>query len=224
MEKEDFSQAIGRQVKDVYGRQLGKCIGFSVELDGSPRSIGVQAGPDFVEFPAAAVQSIEEEAVVVIPEWKIRSRSLGLDKGVFERRMSALNAMLRNGEISQRAYDEMTKGIAGMEQKQEQFIESLARRLKELDDLDGKIEMFLARVRLQGLSEELSEDAVRWTSDYCTAMKLMDGRERDEINEIMELVSKDSLPAELMRATEEADRLVQEAELQAQDEEGAPGQ
>ncbi len=236
MLREDFSKAIGKEVRDIYGRNLGRCIGFTVDLSGNLRTIGVELGTSFQEYPAdRLLAGREEDGIVTIPDWKADSRRVGMEKGVLEKRINALTKMLEAGEISQKVYDDMYKGLMTIRASHEQLSRDLVRRLDALEENDDKINTFLARVKLQGVSEEISEQAVKWTADFCVAMKSMNESERVGINEILDLVSEESAstPAiaspseglateELMEAHLTQAEPEQEEEIRSEEEEQRP--
>ncbi|MDA4123097.1 MAG: CdvA-like protein [Thaumarchaeota archaeon] len=193
MQFEDPASAIGKDVKDIYGRDLGRCIGYTVDLSGNLRTIGVELGTAFQEYPADRISlASDDEGIVTMPEWKADSRRVGMEKGILDKRLGALTKMLEAGEISQRVYDEMHKGLMAIRVTHEQLSRELVKRLDSLEDSDDTINAFLAKVKLQGVSEELTERAVKWTADFCVAMKSMNERERIDINEILDMVTAES--------------------------------
>lgn len=201
MHIEDPSSCIGRNVKDSYGRELGRCIGYNVDMAGNISSLGVETGSVFTEYPSDWVVSVKED-VVIMPEWKVDAKRFGLERGVFEKRVNALNEMLMKGEISQKVFDQMSGGLAAVRETHDSLSERLIRRLEELEEMDDRLNIFLAKVKLQGVSEEIGETAVKWTSDYCIAMKSMNESERVEIKDVLDLVSKNPITSSQARSAE----------------------
>jgi len=196
MQLQDPASSIGTRVRDIYGRDVGLCVGYAVDLAGNVKMIGIEQGTIFSEYPADYIASIGEEGLVIMPEWKAESRRVGMAKGVLDKRVDALGRMLRAGEISRKVYDQMNGNLMEVRQTHEELSRALVKRLEELEANEDKISTFLAKVKMQGASGEIGQVAVKWTADFCAAMRGIDENERAEIAETLDLITDESTPAE----------------------------
>ncbi|MGA2665481.1 MAG: CdvA-like protein [Nitrososphaerales archaeon] len=223
MRIDDPSALIGRAVRDVYGRDLGKCVGFTLDLGAKVSAIGVQSGLWFYEYPADCITSNEKD-VVVMPEWKMHARRFGLERGTLDKRMKALNALLSKGEISHRVYDDLSRTLSPALEGHERLADLLERRLEELEDVDDKISSFMARVMLEGVSEELKQDVVKRITDYCMSAKLMNGSEKLDLTGALDVIRKEPVAQHPVEDEEEQpevtrDQMVQHGRGSATDNE-----
>ena len=228
MRIDDPTTLIGRAVRDVYGRDLGRCVGFTVDLGGKVSAVGVQSGLWFYEYPVDCIVSNDKDAVVM-PEWKMQARRFGLEKGTLEKRMKALNALLSKGEISHKVYDDLAGSLSPALEGHERLADLLVRRLEELEEVDDRISSFMARVMLEGVSEELKQDVVKRITDYCMSAKLMNGSEKLDLTGALDLIRKEpvgqpSVEGEGEEPEVTRDQMVQHRRVSDTDDEDDPGE
>src|SRR3974390_208894 len=92
MEDSDSPAWVGKTVRDIYGRRLGRAIGVVFDIGGEVVSVGVEEGDGLVKVNPDRIASDEEE-LAVIPQWKLESKYVGLERGALMKRLSALSRM-----------------------------------------------------------------------------------------------------------------------------------
>ncbi len=187
MRVKDSLELVGIPVKDIYGREIGEFNGYTLDIAGNVRSIGVESCGNLLELPGSSILSAKKE-IVILPEWKAEGREWGFEREVLETKVASLGKMLENGEISQRIYDGMYESFVAKGQKREVLLQKLSRRLEQLQRNDDGIDLFLTRVKMQtddALSSAASFATIR---AHCTAIKSANENEREDLKSMQELV------------------------------------
>jgi len=188
MSLDDPSGWVNKPVRDIYGRNLGRSVGYTVDPSGKVIAFGVDHGLTFVEYPADRVVTAEKAGITILPAWKAESKRVGIEKGALEKKVGSLSTLLERGEISRKIYEEKMGSIL---EAKEQLTPTLLKRLEEIEAEGDRIESFLANVKLHGLSQEIGEVTVRKIAEYCDTMTSMNEREKTEITELLEMVEKE---------------------------------
>src|SRR6185437_11661866 len=113
MRSELIQNRVGKVAKDSYGRFVGSVIGFSIDISGELRSVGLdQGGGQFYEYPSSRVIS-DSDGFVVLPRWKVDAESLGKETEMVRRRAQALADLRKEGEVPSHLFDEMHNQYSG---------------------------------------------------------------------------------------------------------------
>src|ERR1700741_2370666 len=107
MEGSHPPELIGKKVRDVYGRDLGRAVGAVFDVTGQMKSIGVE-GEDKLMTVLPEQVTWDKDGLVVIPQWKLEARHVGLENGVLTRRISALTRMMQEKRISRVLADDLS--------------------------------------------------------------------------------------------------------------------
>ncbi|MDG6914997.1 MAG: CdvA-like protein [Nitrososphaerota archaeon] len=176
---------VGKVVRDIYGRELGRAVGVVFDLGGDVASIGVDRAGSFVEISPEIVVSDRDE-LEVMPEWKAEAGRAGIAGASLERRLAALEGMVERKEIPQDAYAALHSRLAAVRGTHDQLAARILARLDDLEREDESIDLFLSMVRVQFLAGEMGEESFRLTEEYCKAMKAANAREGEDIRKAVE--------------------------------------
>lgn len=176
---------VGKVVRDIYGRDLGRAVGIVFDLSGEVASIGVEKAGAFIEIGPETVVSDKEE-LEVMPEWKVETKRTGVAGASLERRLTALAGMVERKELSQEAYVALHSKLVSVRGTHDQLVSRILARLDDLEREDESIDLFLAMVRLQFLAGEMGEESYRLTESHCKALKAANSKEEEDIRKTVE--------------------------------------
>jgi CdvA-like coiled-coil domain len=180
---------LGKTVDDLYGRQVGVVVGFSLKTNGDVESVGLDQGSgSFAEVKATRLL-FHEQALIVVPMWKADVTRIAGETGVLRKRISALRELERdskeNGSASPVPYEQLRgqyeARVAKTEESSEKLLQEMRNRMQEIDQQDETVARFLVNVNIQFRSGEISDASFGVISDHCAAMKARNGKEREEL-------------------------------------------
>jgi len=105
---------VGKEVKDIYGRRLGRAVGMIFEVGGKISSVGVEDVDRLIKIDPDRITSDAGE-LVVIPEWMHEARKFGLDRGGLMRRFSALSLMVNEKRISEKLSEDIFAKLSAIQ-------------------------------------------------------------------------------------------------------------
>lgn len=157
----DEVEIIGKQVKDMYGAQMGKVIGTITDIDGSIQTVGVdcgQQGLTQVPFEQLVVQG---DVVIYIPKWRLDAQRFLREKGLTIRRLKALiDIVSENDEMKDDAeiiHEKYKSKLLTLEEAEKQISSVLGSRLEELGAQLKTVKTLLFDAKVQFKSNEISE-------------------------------------------------------------------
>lgn len=193
MYSETLRKLIGKSVKDIYGRYVGKVVGLVVDISGQLKSIGVDEGSgNFVEYHNSRIL-LDNETLVIVPNWKMDIEKIKRESTISQKRFLALEELSKEGEIPQYVYEEMYKqyseNIHRLQESYKTLTEELKGRIEELDCQREDLEKFLGNVKVQYKTSEIDEETYRVASENVTMMRDRDSKEKDDIFAILNSLS-----------------------------------
>jgi hypothetical protein len=185
MQTEDIRGLVGKSVKDLYGRHIGFILGFSIEGAGKVKDVAIDIGSgQFREYPGSGFV-IGEDGLLMVPQWKVDTESLGKESVVVRKRIDALRSLVKDGEVTQQLYESMTnKYDSKLKSFEESYIrlsQNLETRIKQLDSEIETIERFLVDVRVQHRSGEIDDESYEVISANCSALRAKNLQEKEEL-------------------------------------------
>jgi hypothetical protein len=185
----DSLESVGIPVKDIYGREIGKFNGYTLDYAGSLMTIGLESNGSFMELSANRVLSARKE-VIVLPDWKAEARDSGFEAEPLDAKMRALTEIFELGEISEKTFESMRHGFVASKERQEALFSSLSTRLEALQRDDDTIDLFLTRVKMQMGDAMLNDSNYATIRKNCSAMKSMNDNERQDLIAMQELMHR----------------------------------
>ena len=188
MQSSEAVGLLGKSAEDLYGRQVGVVVGFTLKTNGDVESVGLDQGSGaFTEVKAGRLL-LHEEALVVIPAWKADVARITGETGVLRKRISALRELERGSKesgASSGQYEQLRAQyearIAKIEESSEKLLQEITSRTDEIAQQDETIAKFLVNVNIQFMSGEISEASFGIVSDHCAAMKARSEKERQDL-------------------------------------------
>ena len=125
---------VGKQIKDEYGRQIGRVASFKVTPTGRIDGIFVEHGDgEFLSYSNEQIR-IDNGNLIISPTLKLKARSLCNEIPLIWRKDRALNELVEKKKIPPEMYDDLHNTFEGA-------LNELKENAKDLmDDIDGQIE------------------------------------------------------------------------------------
>ena len=157
----DEVEIIGKQVKDMYGTQMGKVIGTITDIDGSIQTVGVDCGlQGLTQIPFEQLV-VQGEVVIYIPKWRLDAQRFLREKGLTIRRLKALiDIVSENDEMKDDAeiiHEKYKSKLLTLEEAEKQISSALSSRLEELGAQLKTVKTLLFDAKVQFKSNEISE-------------------------------------------------------------------
>jgi hypothetical protein len=157
----DEVEIIGKQVKDMYGTQMGKVIGTITDIDGSIQTVGVDCGLDGLRQVPFEQLVVQGEVVIFIPKWRLDSQRFLREKGLTLRRLKALiDIVSENDEMREDAeiiHEKYKSKLSSLEEFEKEIAAKLAARLEELNGQLKTVKTLLFDAKVQFKSNEISD-------------------------------------------------------------------
>ncbi|MEM2785968.1 MAG: CdvA-like protein [Candidatus Nitrosotenuis sp.] len=157
----DEIEIIGKQVKDMYGTQMGKVIGTITDIDGSIQTVGVDCGlQGLVQIPFEQLV-VQGDVVIFIPKWRLDAQRFLREKGLTLRRLKALiDIVSENDEMREDAeiiHEKYKSKLLTLEESEKEIIAKLAARLEELNTQMKTVKTLLFDAKVQFKSNEITD-------------------------------------------------------------------
>jgi DNA-binding transcriptional MerR regulator len=157
----DEVEIIGKQVKDMYGTQMGKVIGTITDIDGSIQTVGVDCGLQGLTQVPFEQLVVQGEVVIYIPKWRLDAQRFLREKGLTIRRLKALiDIVSENDEMKEDAeiiHEKYKSKLITLEEAEKQISSALGSRLEELGAQLKTVKTLLFDAKVQFKSNEISE-------------------------------------------------------------------
>jgi len=157
----DEVEIIGKQVKDMYGTQMGKVIGTITDIDGSIQTVGVDCGLQGLSQVPFEQLVVQGETVIYIPKWRLDAQRFLREKQLTIRRLKALiDIVSENDEMKEDAeiiHEKYKSKLLTLEEAEKQISLALGSRLEELSTQLKTVKTLLFDAKVQFKSNEISE-------------------------------------------------------------------
>jgi len=157
----DEVEIIGKQVKDMYGTQMGKVIGTITDIDGSIQTVGVDCGLQGLSQVPFEQLVVQGEFVIYIPKWRLDAQRFLREKQLTIRRLKALiDIVSENDEMKEDAeiiHEKYKSKLLTLEEAEKQISLALGSRLEELSTQLKTVKTLLFDAKVQFKSNEISE-------------------------------------------------------------------
>ena len=164
------SNLLLRPVRDVYGRHVGRVINISFNSSGDMTAIQVEQGSeDIAEYPTTQV-SMNSDSVVLIPRWKVDAKVIQKEWSSTQRKIFALDSLLKSGKISHIVYESLRKQefeavINRLRKKREALLNGLRSRCDELILCIDKYERSIVKIELERMVGEINDQTFKTAYD-----------------------------------------------------------
>jgi len=217
VQTEALRRFIGKPAKDIYGRYIGYVVGITLNADGRLHSIGVDRGGGLFEEFLRSQIVVEGDNLLLIPSWKIKAENFKREYSLTNSRFQALDELLKNKEIPEHVYEDLYReykdSIAKLEETQKDLVETLTKKINEIDNHIKHLEKFLGHLKVQHKTGEISDETYKTASEYLISGIKKALQEKEDIKKSLEYVTT---------PTEQQNTFNAAADLASQDEVSKP--
>lgn len=183
-----------RSIKDIYGRFVGHIIGISFNAMGDVTAIQVDQGSKgLAEYPFTRV-SMNRNFVVLIPEWKVDTKIIQKEWSSIQKRIFALDNLLRSGKISREIYESMRKryenAINRLSKKHDAVLSDLRGRYDELKFQVEKFERSIVNIELEQMVGGIDDQTYKTAYDSMKSLVETAISEKKDIEVALNQLSK----------------------------------
>ena len=183
-----------KPVRDMYGRYVGQVISISFDPSGDLTAIQVGVGSEEIEEYKTTLVSMNKDSVVLIPKWKVDTKIIQQKWNMTQRKILALDNLLKSGKISQRVCENLRKReaelINELRKKREVLLKGLKDRFKKLQLYTDKYERSIVKIELEREVGEI--DNQTFETAYNSIKSLLESAlsERKDIEEKLDQLIK----------------------------------
>ncbi len=106
--------SIGKQVKDEYGRTMGRVTSFAVNPNGTVNSVYIEQGNGrLVKYPAERLK-VDESETILLSKIKREATTFCDQIPLIWRKNQALKGLVEKNKISPEVYDDLHKSFEGV--------------------------------------------------------------------------------------------------------------
>jgi len=159
LSESELKSFLGKGTADSYGRNLGRIIGVTLNNYGEMEAVEVEKGTGELDRIPVDQLTFDRDRVVIVSRWKIEVESLLKDIDSAQKRLGALNTLLKNQEIPRSLYDELSRKqqneLDNLKAKKNLAMNILQSRGRELDTQIEELTKVLIEIK-----------AGKWSSDF----------------------------------------------------------
>ena len=159
LSESELRSFLGKGTADSYGRNLGRIIGVTLNNYGEMEAVEVEKGTGELDRIPVDQLTFDRDRVVIVSRWKIEVESLLKDIDSAQKRLGALNTLLKNQEIPRSLYDELSRKqqneLDNLKAKKNLAMNILQSRGRELDTQIEELTKVLIEIK-----------AGKWSSDF----------------------------------------------------------
>lgn len=192
--EEELKNFLGRDLKDTYGRRIGRIIGLCIDDFGELKALQVEHGNGNLGQYSCEHIVIDRGAVVLIPDWKVTSELIQKELDRVARRIQALGELLRDHQIPANIYEELRRKQAAtlseLKRRKEELVEGLRKRTGQIDRQVDELIRFLVNVKMEYKAGIIDDKALSIACDAIEPNLNPLIEERKDIVAVMERIEK----------------------------------
>jgi hypothetical protein len=208
---------VGKQVKDMYGAYVGKVIGLITDIDGSIESVGVDCGSTGLQKLSYDQLLVQGDYVIFIPKWRMEAQKLLRQKNLTLKRVKALENLVEENDLMKDDAEVLhliyEKRLVDLESNEQEVVNTLNSRLRELDIQSTTIKTIIFDAKLQYRSNDILEETYQEINANSTELLDRIQLEKDEINNFLSRITQ---PYTEITTNESEDKSIDQAQTDEQ--------
>jgi len=153
---EEIGKYLGQSIQDTMGRPTGKLVGLTAGTKAEVQSILIaRTEGDVTEHPITSVRIIDGH-LVLLQAWRIEAEDLKKEHDIIKRRRQAIDLLLKDGDIDQSEYNQLSSGYEDIHKDILAKRESLVETMK---NVEVKLEQ-----QIRDLQTALTNDKILYTA------------------------------------------------------------
>jgi len=192
--EEELKNFLGRDLKDTYGRKIGRIIGLCIDDFGELKALQVEHGSGNLGQYSCEHIVIDRDAVVLVPDWKVSSELIQKELDRVARRIQALGELLKDQQIPANIYEELRRKqgatLAELRRRKEELVEGLRKRMGQIDRQVDELIRFLVNVKMEYKAGIIDDKALTIACDAIEPNLNPLVEEKKDIARVMESIEK----------------------------------
>lgn len=165
----DVRLFIGKSIADLYGRIIGRVVGFSVDIKNRVTSVEVEVnGREFSSLPDSQI-SIGDGSIVFIPAWKSNSNAFSEEYTSTLQRIRVIQELYGKGEVTHEVYEEFSKQheaiLTDLESRRSALLTTLKDEAEKLTTKIKELQTFIANIKVEHLTGDIDDEAYATGND-----------------------------------------------------------
>lgn len=184
---------IGKKVVDSYGTRIGKIIGFSTDSLKNTSSFGIERNDGgFMKCDTTEV-ILDQDLVKINSSWRLKAESLASEVTLTIKKISALNELKNDVEVSKNIYDTLQSGFEAEKKtildRRRNLKDRLKERLSAIHAQLKEVYEFIAYVKISYHIGDIDEET--YQRSYISFQLMIDKllSEEDDIKFALNIVT-----------------------------------
>lgn len=184
---------IGKKVVDSYGKRIGKIIGFSTDSLKNISSFGIERNDGgFMKCDTTEV-ILDQDLVKINSSWRLKAESLASEVTLTIKKISALNELKNDVEVSKHIYDTLQSGFEAEKKtildRRRNLKDRLKERLSAIHAQLKEVYEFIAYVKISYHIGDIDEET--YQRSYISFQLMIDKllSEEDDIKFALNIVT-----------------------------------
>jgi multidrug efflux pump subunit AcrA (membrane-fusion protein) len=191
---EALGSYLGKNVEDIHGRASGRIVGIAANSKNEVTEIQLEIGTGELKTLPITQFELEKGTPVVLPQWKVEANEIQREYLTASRRLSAVDLLLKDGDISKDAYQEMkdtyANAIEQIDSRRTKLAETLTGRKFQLEQQIRELQTALTNNKMLYSSREITEAAYKEVVDSIRAALTKSRTEKTDIEETEAMIAK----------------------------------
>jgi len=191
---DQIEKFMGQNVKDEYGRTVGKFLTAFTDVTGQVESIEIATNDFVFEKVSADRIKLTPDGIVILADWKVNALSTENKLDRVRKRIRAVEELYRKGSIPGHAYEDIKKKLESqfelVKSEVRKVKDALRRRANDLEDQIFRLERDISNLMVLYMSNEVSESAYKAAIDYMRESKTRCIDEKRDVEKHLDLISK----------------------------------
>ena len=192
--EEELKSFLGKDLRDTYGRRLGKIIGLCIDDFGELKALHVEHGSGNIgQYPCENIV-IDRGEIVLIPDWKVSSEVIQKELDRVARRIQALGDLVKDQQIPPGIYEELRRKqgttLTELNRRKEELVEGLKKRGVQIDRQVDELIRFLVSVKMEYKAGIVDDRALSVACDAIEPNLRPLIEEKKDLSKVMERIEE----------------------------------
>lgn len=186
-----LKNSTGKKIEDSYGREFGIILGSTVDPYSSDKEeiIWIQkSNGELVKCRISQIQ-VEDSSLILTTSWIERSHQTNEALSTILRKISALNILKSNNEISQDAYLKLQKQykrkLKHLTQSHQHLLDDAGSRSNVLESQIEDIHFFLANIKIEESVKKVPRNTLSAASSLINTLLSQAMREKKDLDQVL---------------------------------------
>lgn len=170
---EEIGKYLGQTIHYMMGRPAGKLVGLTADIKDEVQSVQIaRTDGEVTEHSITFVRIVNGHPVLLQP-WRVEAEDLKREHGTIKRRRQALALLLKDGDVDQAEYNQLTSGYEDIHKditiKRDRLIDSLKEVQAKLEQQIGDLQSALTNNKMLYTASEIDESTYQTVTESIRA-------------------------------------------------------